>query len=83
MIWLNNVQTIDQVAEAIERIPGPVMPTYGGPQPGPTLGQLHQLGAAAAIFPGGSWRRQSTPISAWTSYDPKRVPVASVIWRGS
>jgi 2-methylisocitrate lyase-like PEP mutase family enzyme len=52
MIWLNNVQNVDQVAEAIERIPGPVMPTYGGPQPGPTLDQLQQWGAAAAIFPG-------------------------------
>ena len=52
MIWLNNVQTIDQVAEAIEKIPGPVMPTYGGPQPGPTLDQLQQFGASAAIFPG-------------------------------
>jgi 2-methylisocitrate lyase-like PEP mutase family enzyme len=52
MIWLNNVQTIDQVALAIERIPGPVMPTYGGPQPGPTLDQLQEFGASAAIFPG-------------------------------
>jgi 2-methylisocitrate lyase-like PEP mutase family enzyme len=52
MIWLNTVQTIDEVAEAIERIPGPVMPSYGGPQPGPTLDQLQAWGAAAAIFPG-------------------------------
>ena len=52
MIWLNNVQTVDQVKEAIERIPGPVMPSYGGPQPGPTLDQLKAWGAAAAIFPG-------------------------------
>ena len=52
MIWLNNVQHVDEVAEAIKRIPGPVMPTYGGPQPGPTLDQLQQWGAAAAIFPG-------------------------------
>jgi 2-methylisocitrate lyase-like PEP mutase family enzyme len=52
MIWLNTVQSVDEVAEAIRRIPGPVMPTYGGPQPGPTLDDLQQMGAAAAIFPG-------------------------------
>lgn len=52
MIWLNNVQTADEVAVAIDQIPGPVMVSYGGPQPGPTLDRLQQLGAAAAIFPG-------------------------------
>jgi 2-methylisocitrate lyase-like PEP mutase family enzyme len=51
-IWLNNVQTIDQMALAAERIPGPVMPTFGGAPPGPTLQQLEQMGIAAAIFPG-------------------------------
>jgi 2-methylisocitrate lyase-like PEP mutase family enzyme len=51
-IWLNNVQTIDEMALAAERIPGPVMPTYGGPAPRPTLGQLQSFGIAAAIFPG-------------------------------
>jgi 2-methylisocitrate lyase-like PEP mutase family enzyme len=52
LIWLNTVQSTDEVAKAIERIPGPVMPTYGGPPPGPTLEQLREWGAAAAIFPG-------------------------------
>jgi methylisocitrate lyase len=51
-IWLNNVQTVDELALAAERIPGPVMPTYGGPAPRPTLDQLQQFGIAAAIFPG-------------------------------
>jgi 2-methylisocitrate lyase-like PEP mutase family enzyme len=51
-IWLNNVQTIDEMAIAAERIPGLVMPTFGGPPPGPTLSQLEEMGIAAAIFPG-------------------------------
>ena len=51
MIWLNNVHSIDEIAIAANRIPGPVMPTYGGPQPGPTLQQLEDMGVAAAIFP--------------------------------
>ena len=52
MIWLNNVQSIDEVAVALDQIPGPVMVSYGGPPPGPALDQLVQFGAAAAIFPG-------------------------------
>ena len=52
LIWLNNVQTAEQMAIAAERIPGPVMPTFGGPPPGPTLQQLEEMGIAAAIFPG-------------------------------
>ena len=51
MIWLNNVHSIDEISIAARRIPGPVMPTYGGPQPGPTLQQLEDMGVAAAIFP--------------------------------
>jgi 2-methylisocitrate lyase-like PEP mutase family enzyme len=51
-IWLNNVQSIDELAIAAQRIPGPVMPTYGGPPPGPSLDQLQSFGIAAAIFPG-------------------------------
>ena len=51
-IWLNNVQTIEEMAIAAERIPGPVMPTFGGPPPGPTLQKLEDMGIAAAIFPG-------------------------------
>ena len=51
LIWLNNVHSIDEMAIAAARIPGPVMPTYGGPQPGPTLQQLEDMGVAAAIFP--------------------------------
>jgi 2-methylisocitrate lyase-like PEP mutase family enzyme len=51
LIWLNNVHSIEEMAIAAERIPGAVMPTYGGPQPGPTLQQLEDMGIAAAIFP--------------------------------
>lgn len=52
MIWLNTVQSIDEVAVALDQIPGHVMVSYGGPPPGPTLDQLKQFGAVAAIFPG-------------------------------
>jgi 2,3-dimethylmalate lyase len=51
LIWLNTVPTIDEVRLALQQIPGPVMVTYGGPPPGPTLADWQEWGAAAAIFP--------------------------------
>ena len=51
LIWLNNVQHKEQVHEAAERIPGPVMPTFGGAPPGPSLEELEAWGVAVAIFP--------------------------------
>jgi len=52
LIWLNNVQTIEDMIEAAKRIPGPVIPHFGGPPPEPTLQQLEDWGIAAAIYPG-------------------------------
>ena len=89
MIWLNTVQTIDEVALACERIPGPVMPTYGGPPPGPTLDQLKDFGAAAAIFPGmtSSMGLQQTwdllndlRERGQAALDERRAPVAESKW---
>jgi len=51
LIWLNNVQTVEEVAIAAKKIPGPVIPHFGGPPPEPTLQQLEDLGVAAALFP--------------------------------
>ncbi len=51
MIWINTLQSREQIAEACRRIPAPVLPVYGGPPPGPTLGEWAALGAAAVIFP--------------------------------
>ena len=51
LIWLNNVQTKEEVEEAAKRIPGAVMPTFGGPPPAPSLEELEAWGVAIAIFP--------------------------------
>lgn len=50
-VWLNTVQSGAQVAEACHRIPGPVIPLYGGPSPAPTLDEYRAMGAAAVLFP--------------------------------
>ena len=51
LIWLNTVPSLEEVREALKTIPGPVMVTYGGPPPSPTLDEWQDWGAAAAIFP--------------------------------
>lgn len=50
-VWLNTVQSKEEIREACRRIPGPVIPLYGGPAPAPTLGEYRELGAAAVLFP--------------------------------
>ncbi len=52
LVWINTVETREQMREACERIPAPVIPHYGGPPPGPTTGEMQDLGAAAMLFPG-------------------------------
>src|SRR5256714_295740 len=51
MIWLNTLQSREQIAEACRRIPAPVLPIYGGSPPRPTLGEGAQPRAAAVVFP--------------------------------
>jgi 2-methylisocitrate lyase-like PEP mutase family enzyme len=50
-VWLNTVQTREEIRASCERIPGPVIPLYGGPAPAPTLEEYRGLGAAAVLFP--------------------------------
>ncbi|HEX6512104.1 MAG TPA: isocitrate lyase/PEP mutase family protein, partial [Chloroflexota bacterium] len=51
MIWLNTLQTREQIEQACRRIPAPVLPAYGGPRPAPTLEEWHNLGAKVALYP--------------------------------
>ena len=51
MVWINTLQTREQIAEACRRIPAPVLPAYGGDAPSPTLVEWQELGAAVALFP--------------------------------
>jgi 2-methylisocitrate lyase-like PEP mutase family enzyme len=50
-VWINTLQTRDQIAEACRRIPAPVLAAYGGPPPGPALEEFQTLGASVALFP--------------------------------
>ncbi|MGG1659903.1 isocitrate lyase/PEP mutase family protein [Brevibacillus sp. NRS-1366] len=50
-IWLNSVQTREQLARACKEIPAPVLTIWGGAQPAPTLEEYEQLGVRIALYP--------------------------------
>jgi 2-methylisocitrate lyase-like PEP mutase family enzyme len=50
-VWLNSIQTREQIAEACERVPAPVMTVWGGQDPGPTIDEYERLGLRIALFP--------------------------------
>jgi 2-methylisocitrate lyase-like PEP mutase family enzyme len=50
-IWLNNVTTRDELREACEKIPAPVLPLWGGTPPAPNTEELRSLGARIALYP--------------------------------
>jgi 2-methylisocitrate lyase-like PEP mutase family enzyme len=49
-VWLNSVQTREQLQVACQRIPAPVMVIWGS-RPGPEPAELEQLGARIALYP--------------------------------
>lgn len=51
-IWINTVQSAEEARAACQRIPGPVIPLFGGPPPVPALADYQNMGAAAVLFPG-------------------------------
>jgi 2-methylisocitrate lyase-like PEP mutase family enzyme len=51
-VWINTVQSAEEVREACQRIPGPVIPLFGGPPPVPSLTDYQAMGAGAVLFPG-------------------------------
>jgi 2-methylisocitrate lyase-like PEP mutase family enzyme len=50
-VWLNSIQTREQIAEACQRIPAPVMTVWGGQDPGPAIDEYERLGLRIALFP--------------------------------
>jgi len=51
VVWINTVDSFDQMREACSTIPGPVIPLYGGAPPAPNLDEWVQIGASAVLFP--------------------------------
>jgi 2-methylisocitrate lyase-like PEP mutase family enzyme len=51
MIWMNALETREQIAEVARRIPVPVIAPYYGQPPGPSFEDMQQLGVAVALYP--------------------------------
>jgi 2-methylisocitrate lyase-like PEP mutase family enzyme len=51
LIWLNSVQSIDDVRRACAEIPAPVLVVWGGPLPAPTPAEYEAAGAKIALYP--------------------------------
>jgi 2-methylisocitrate lyase-like PEP mutase family enzyme len=51
LIWINTLQTREQIEQACRRIPAPVLPGWGGQPPAPTLEEWRDLGARVALYP--------------------------------
>jgi 2-methylisocitrate lyase-like PEP mutase family enzyme len=51
MIWLNSVQTREQLEIACRRIPVPVLTIWGGEGPAPTPAEYASLGVQVALYP--------------------------------
>jgi 2-methylisocitrate lyase-like PEP mutase family enzyme len=50
-VWLNSVPSREEIKEACQRIPAPVLALWGGDRPAPTLEEYEALGAKIALFP--------------------------------
>src|SRR5207302_1405477 len=51
MIWMNAMNTREEIREVCARVPGPVMVSYYGAAPTPSVAELQDLGPAVVIFP--------------------------------
>ena len=50
-VWLNSVETREQIAEAAKKIPGPLLIIWGGGDPMPSWEEYEQLGARIVLYP--------------------------------
>src|SRR5262249_29458477 len=51
-VWLNSLETPDQISQACARVPAPIMTVYGGPYPRPSLAEYESLGLRFNLYIG-------------------------------
>lgn len=51
LVWMNSMHTRDEIREVCKRVPGPILCSYYGQPPTPSVDEWRELGVAAAIFP--------------------------------
>jgi len=50
-VWLNSVETRDELRRACREIPAPVLAIWAGHEPAPTLAEYEEMGLRIALFP--------------------------------
>lgn len=51
LVWMNSIETREQVRAACAAIPAPVMVIWGGAEPAPTVEEYAALGVRIALYP--------------------------------
>jgi 2-methylisocitrate lyase-like PEP mutase family enzyme len=51
LVWMNSMNTREEIREVCRRVPGPVLCSYYGQPPTPSVDEWRELGVAVAIFP--------------------------------
>jgi 2,3-dimethylmalate lyase len=51
VVWLNSIQTRDQVKEAGKTIPGPLLAIWGGKEEPPTWEEYDKMGTRIVLYP--------------------------------
>lgn len=51
LLWLNSVETREQIAKAADTVPVPLLVIWGGGDPVPTLEEYQELGATIVLYP--------------------------------
>jgi 2-methylisocitrate lyase-like PEP mutase family enzyme len=51
LVWLNTIGTLDQVQEAAKRSPVPLLASWGGPKPTPSLEEFERRGLRILLHP--------------------------------
>jgi len=64
LIWMNSMHSREEIAEVCARIPAPVMVSYYGPPPTPSLDEFQSLGPAVVIFPASA--ASAATQAGWT-----------------
>lgn len=51
VVWINSVETLDQLARICADTPAPVLMIWGGVPPGPSFAEIEQTGCKIALYP--------------------------------
>ncbi|HZS00486.1 MAG TPA: isocitrate lyase/PEP mutase family protein [Chloroflexota bacterium] len=82
IVWMNSMNTREEIREVCRRVPGPVMVSYYGAPPTPSLAEWRELGPAVVIFP--AIVASVAAQAAWDFLHDFRAqgPAALDAWRG-